>query len=321
MLLRDIMQNKDDRITAAAGVIAHIDPDILLLTNIDYDHQQAALGAFAGVIESKGTDFEHQFTRKPNTGLATGLDLDQNGYLSDARDAQGYGPFSGYAGMAILSKFPIDTSGVRDFSDMLWMDFPDRTLPMQDGTLFPSAAVYDVQRLSSTAHWDVPVQSLLGQINILAFYATPPVFDGPEDRNGLRNADEIRFWSLYLGGALDAQPPDDFAILASANLDPVDGDGRSDAMIDLLAHPLIYDPQPRSAGAAANADVDHAGDPASDTVDWDSPPGNLRVDYVLPSVSWTVIDSGVYWPNTNALLGSDGNAAGRHRLVWVDIAR
>ena len=39
-----------------------------------------------------------------------------------------------------------------------------------------------------------------GRLTILAFAATAPVFDGPEDRNGLRNAAEIGLWPLLLDG-------------------------------------------------------------------------------------------------------------------------
>ena len=35
-------------------------------------------------------------------------------------------------------------------------------------------------------------------VHFLVSHPTPPVFDGPEDRNGTRNADEIRFWADYV---------------------------------------------------------------------------------------------------------------------------
>ena len=34
-------------------------------------------------------------------------------------------------------------------------------------------------------------------VHFLVSHPTPPVFDGPEDRNGPRNYDEIRFWADY----------------------------------------------------------------------------------------------------------------------------
>ena len=56
-------------------------------------------------------------------------------------------------------------------------------------------------RLSSKSHWDVPVRVGAAVIHFLVCHPTPPVFDGPEDRNGARNSDEIRFWSDYIAGA------------------------------------------------------------------------------------------------------------------------
>jgi hypothetical protein len=121
-------------------------------------------------------------------------------------------------------------------------------------------------------------------------------------------------------------------ILGDANLDPVDGQGRHMAIHGLLGHPLIQDPQPASDGAViasraqGGANIRHHAHPKFDTVDWtDTPaPGNLRVDYVLPSAGLTVTGSGVFWPGPNDplydMLRADGKDASRHRLVWVDIS-
>ena len=73
------------------------------------------------------------------------------------------------------------------------------------------------------------------------------------------------------------------------------------------------------------ANADHTGDPALDTADWrDEPgPGNLRVDYVLPSRDLIVTGSGVFWPAPDdpafRLIGSGKPASSDHRLVWIDI--
>ena len=37
-------------------------------------------------------------------------------------------------------------------------------------------------------------------MHFLVSHPTPPVFDGPEDRNGTRNHDEIRFLADYVAG-------------------------------------------------------------------------------------------------------------------------
>ena len=69
----------------------------------------------------------------------------------------------------------------------------------------------------------------------------------------------------------------------------------------------------------------HAGDPARDTADWrdDPGPGNLRVDYVLPSPALRLRAAGVFWPAPDRE-GGDLVARGqelgiRHRLVWMDL--
>ena len=331
-MLRDILSGNDKQVTAIVRVINHISPDILLLNGFDYDHEGIALNAFADLLADQDASYPYRFALRPNTGLRTGLDMDGDGKTGTPRDAQGYGRFAGQGGMAILSRYPIDKTRVKDFSAFLWVDFPNAMLPWVNGKPFPSSRAQAAQRLSTTGHWVVPIMTPDGEIDLFAFHPTPPVFDGPEDRNGKRNHDEVRFWASYLDGELATKSAGQpFVILGDANLDPQDGDGRSEAIRDLLAHPLVQDPMPRSEGAVAAAiaqggiNVRHETDPALDTVDWkDTPgPGNMRVDYVLPSVDLNVVASGVFWPEANSdaavMLGADGIGASRHRLVWVDI--
>jgi hypothetical protein len=70
-----------------------------------------------------GCALPHRFAAPPNTGRPTGVDLDGDGRSWRARDAHGYGLFSGDGGMAILSRVPI--GAVRDFSDLPWMALPE----------------------------------------------------------------------------------------------------------------------------------------------------------------------------------------------------
>jgi hypothetical protein len=42
----------------------------------------------------------------------------------------------------------------------------------------------EVFRLSSKSHWDVPIVIGRKTVHFLVSHPTPPVFDGPEDRNG-----------------------------------------------------------------------------------------------------------------------------------------
>lgn len=323
ILLADLGKGDAPRATVAARMIAAVDPDIVVLQGVDYDAGLATLAALAGEIASAGAHYPHLFALRPNTGMATGLDLDGNGRTGGARDAQGYGRFAGAAGMAILSRHRIDREAVVDLSPMLWRDLPGAIPPMVEGRPFPSAEAHAVRRLSSTAHWIVPVQVGETTLRLLTWHATPPVFDGPEDLNGRRNHDEAALWLRLLDGALDVSAPEPpFVILGDANLDPEDGDGRPEALTALLDRPGLTDTAPRSAGARAAADPGHVGDPALDTADFDDPPGNLRVDYLLASSGIEVVESGVFWPEAGSpaanALGPLGDWP-RHRVVWADL--
>lgn len=314
LLLRDLMRDDDPQIAAAVAVIAEVSPDILLLTGFDWDYQGIALNRFVARLADAGVHYGYVHAPRPNTGMATGLDIDGNGRTGDARDAQGYGRFNGESGMALLSRLPPVTPEIRDFSDFLWQDLPDALI---DGAELSSDA-RAIQRLSTTGHWDVPVRTLSGtRLSLRAFAATPPVFDGPEDRNGRRNHDETAFWLRYAEGRLPVKPaPGPFVVLGSIDLDPVDGEGRRGALDALLAR--LGDTRPRGAGGQAAANPGHRGDPALDTAEYGDPPGNLRVDYVLPSPDLTVTGAGVWWPLGPAQ--ETARQASRHRLVWVDIS-
>ncbi len=316
MLLRDLQKGEDPRIAAAIQVIVALQADVLLLTSIDYDFDQVALTALTNEVAKAGMHYPFQFSARPNTGLPTGLDLDADGYLGGPGDAQGYGRFSGEGGMAVLSRLPIRAREVRDFSDFLWRDLPDALL--FDGMI---SKAQDLQRLSSTGHWEVPIDLPDGTtLRLLAWHATPPVFDGDEDRNGRRNHDEAAFWTALLDGLLPLSPPlPPFVVLGDANLDPKDGDGLPEGILGLLQHPALQDPEPR--GTAARSDAGHTGEAAFDTADFSAKggPGGLRVDYVLPSRDLNVSAAGISWPEPTDPMAAILALASRHRPVWVDV--
>lgn len=313
-MLRDLLRGEDAQIAAVAGVIAHADADILLLQGIDHDHDGHALARLVELLAEAGVDYPYHLSLAPNTGIPTGLDLDGDGRLGRARDAQGYGRFIGQGGMAVLSRLPIGP--VQDHSAFLWRDLPD-----SQAAQVLSAEALAIQRLASVAAWDVSIITPDGPLRLLTMHATPPVFDGPEDRNGRRNEDELWFWLHQVDGwspegAQPLTPP--FVLLGVLNADPVAGEARRGALTAALSHPLLQDPAPTSAGGAEDGD-------ATDTADWREPdPGNLRASYILPSIGVEVTGSGVFWPDRadpdRALLGGgDGNGASRHRLIWVDL--
>ncbi len=319
LLLRDILAGDDPQVAAVAQVIARVSPDILVLQRVDYDYGLRALSALRDVIAASGTDYPYLFALRPNTGMQTGLDMDGDGRAGEAGDAQGYGEFAGQSGTAVLSRFPIDHSQVQDFSALLWSDLPGGIPPEISGAPFPSTEAFAVQRLSTVGHWVVPVVLENAKLDLMVFHASPPVFDGPEDRNGRRNHDELMFWKLYLDGQFGPTPESAFALIGAANLDPKDSDGRRGAIQALLDDDRLHDPLPMRTGNAEQ-DLSHAGDARLDTADWPAPgPGALRVDYVLPSSDLTVTGSGVYWPSRGTEDEELVRRATRHRLVWVDV--
>jgi hypothetical protein len=286
LLLRDIRRDTP-AITATRAILNTAKPDILLLIRIDYDARLEALTAFNSGLD---TPFPYHFALPPNSGVPTGTDLDGDGTRSSPRDAQGYGRFAGQSGMALLSRFPIAAAHAQDFTEILWRDLPDALRPETGGKVFPSAEAWAIQRLSSVGHWVVPVETPLGPVQILAAHPTPPIYDGPEDRNGKRNHDEARLWSLLLNGwkgAEIARP----ILLTEAGIDPARPDHRPEALRALLQGPL------RDVG------------PPDPTVTWGKS-GPARSTLIATSPVLSARASGTL---------SDPEAS-RHALVWVDLS-
>lgn len=273
---------------------------------------------------SNPINFDYAYWAPSNTGVASGfnLDNDNNGSTTGPNDAYGFGFFEGQYGMLLLSKHEIVEAGVRTFQEFLWKDMPKASLPDDPNTAAPndwySPAELDVVRLSSKSHWDIPVNVDGTLIHILASHPTPPVFDGPEDRNGLRNHDEIRFLADYVDPNQNYMADDNgvfgglaageaFAILGDLNADTDEGDSTGDPVgTFLLNNPLINNSLvPTGAG----------GPDADDTAEF---VGGLRVDYVLPSSNLAMKDAGIFWPGQGDQL--DALSPSDHRLVFVDVA-
>ena len=312
LMLQAIRDRDDPQVAAVVAVLKRLNADVVVLTGVDYDYGQAAIVALQADLAAAGADYPHVLALRPNAGVQTGLDLDGNGRTGEARDAQGFGRFAGAAGMAVLSRFPLGEP--RDFSGLLWRDLPGANLPpdMTD-------AARAVQLLSTSGHYDLPVTYAAGKtLHLLIWYATPPVFDGPEDRNGRRNHDEAAFWQHLLDGDLPWPKPEaPFVVLGQSNLDPVDGDGLHAAMTDLLSHPALQDPRPR--GDDLHHDPGHSGDPTLDTAFYDKGVGGLRVDVLLPQAGLTVMAAGVMWPTPGDAITATLAAASRHRPVWAEV--
>lgn len=352
-LVANLSTGDDVQAQAVAEIIQRTRPDVLLINEFDYDADGLAAAYFQTnylSVSQNGADpieYPYVFQAPSNTGIPSGFDFNNDGTIGGGDDAYGFGFFPGQFGMLVLSRYPILDHKARTFQNFLWADMPGALLPDDLTTKEPadwySPDELGVFRLSSKSHWDVPIRVGGRIIHALVSHPTPPVFDGDEDRNGLRNHDEIRFWSDYVTPGSGHYIYDDagrrggirggsFVIMGDQNADPFDGDSVNGAITQLLDNRRINDPLPSSDGGPeqaalqGDANATHVGDPAYDTADFaDANPGNLRVDYVLPSKQLKVRDAGVFWPVAADplfdLVGVFPFPSSDHRLVWVDIAR
>jgi endonuclease/exonuclease/phosphatase family metal-dependent hydrolase len=339
-ILNRLRDGKDQQAEKVASVVQTIRPDVLLINEIDHDTGGATASALNDLYFAKpqrtlsSIDYPFVYSVASNTGVDSQLDLDQNGKIREPIDAWGFGVYPGQYSMAIYSRFPINESSIRTFQTFLWKDLPGAQRPVYPKTkqAFHTDDLWNQLRLSSKNHVDVPIQIGETVIHVLACHPTPPVFDGPEDRNGCRNHDEIKFWQHYLdkpsanwivddeGTAGGLAAGQSFVIMGDLNSDSVDGDGKRQAIVELLANERLYDPQPKSKGAVADSvgkksAAKQKANPALDTAKFG---GNLRVDYVLPSRTLAKKDAGVVWPEK-----SDPSyemiTASDHRMVWVEV--
>lgn len=321
LVLQHLLKADDPPTEAAIDVIKHLNADVLLLTDIDYDYDNTALYGLQSRLRNLGLDYPDAVALRPNTGIPTGLDLDHDGALAGPRDAQAYGRFSGQAGMAILSKLPIDRSHIIDLTAFLWKDLPKADLPpdmTQDAKT--------LQRLSTSGHFIVPIIYAADHtLNLLVWSATPPVFDGPEDRNGRRNADETALWLHLLAGDLpqislttgNYPPPKmPFILMGEPNLDPKNGQGNPAFLNALMALPFLQDPEPR--GTSGGTDL-YKGDTSLDTALLPKSGIGLRLDMMLPSADIKVTEAGVLWPPDSDPLAATLTLASRHRPVWMKL--
>lgn len=334
-----------------AAVLQRVRPDIVLLNEFDHDEAGRAADLFqrdylgVGQHGQAPLAYPHRYLAPVNTGVPSGLDLDRNGRVATegrerGNDAWGYGLHPGQYGMLVLSKYPIDADSARSFRLLRWSTMPGALAPTDPATgkAFYPPEVWSRLRLSSKSHWDLPVETPLGTLHLLAAHPTPPVFDGPERRNAARNHDEIRLWAEYLspgdkpwlcddqGRCGGLAPAARFVIVGDYNADPADGGSLPGAIQQLLEHPRVLRmATPRSEGALASAAANRANDAqhgahAHDTARFGPRSGNFRVDYVLPSVGFVPLDSGVFWPRPGET-GADWLDATDHHLVWVDLTR
>jgi myo-inositol-hexaphosphate 3-phosphohydrolase len=365
-LIEDLSTPNNSQAQNVAEIVQRTNPDVVLINEFDYDPDGTAAQLFRenylSVSQNGVTpvNYPYKYVAPSNTGIASGFDLNNNGSVVTTPgepgygdDALGFGNFPGQYGMVLYSKYPIDTDNIRTFQNFVWKDMPGALLPDNPATPEPndwySAEELEAFRLSSKSHWDIPIEVNGEIVHILASHPTPPVFDGPEDRNGKRNHDEIRFWADYItpgqgsyiyddaGNFGGLAPGSRFVIKGDQNADPFDGDSTNNAILQILDNSLVNASEtPDSAGGPEQAVLDggnnlnHEGNPAFDTADFGdagTSAGNLRVDYVLPSNNLEITNAAVFWPTTTdplyRLVGDRQNAdttpSSDHSLVWADL--
>lgn len=288
------------------------------------------------------------FMAPVNTGVTSGHDLDNNGAVVTtyptprparpdgtheeptqeqrdyANDCFGFGTFPGQYGMALLvdARLKILSDEARTFRLMPWDFIPGALLPYKaDGTPWLTPDEQRDFRLSSKSHWDVPVKlPNNATIHFLCSHPTPPNFDGPEDRNGKRNYDEIRFWADYIENASyivdDTNTPGGldkrahFVILGDLNADNNEGDSYKNPIESCLltSRRLHEDNPPVSFTEIYGLDPD------------DTAMFKLRVDYILPGRTLGVLKSGVWReapldPESGARLAFPSD----HFPVWMEL--
>lgn len=359
-LLNDLVGGNDSQAKGIAEIIQRVNPDIILLNEFDWDSGEQAINSFkseylavAQAVDTTAVNYPYHYVAKSNTGTQPESEGEPDCDFNDSsvgcgvpgnandnpEDAYGFGYYPGAFGMVVLSKYPIDSSSIRTFRKFLWRDMPGHVLPAG----FYANEELDIFRVSSKSHWDIPIDVNGEIIHVLGSHPTPPVFDGPEDRNGRRNHDEIRVWDDYISRlGSDCYLVDDdgtpgclgygrrFVMMGDQNADPAAGDSFGSAILQMLVNPYVDDSfEPTSNGGEGTTTGLRA------TADF-----GLRADYVLPGKAGLNVrmDScdpadpglscGIYWPRVGdpkrALTGScsdsgPGCSSSDHRMVWLDL--
>ena len=322
---------------AAARVVQRLQPDVLVVQEIDHDYSAADEGLDLNarrwrenylVHGDEPLALPHTFAAPNNTGVLTGLDLNGDGTAAreadrgDRRhgdDAFGFGRYPGEFSMAVLSKYPIVVDEARTFQKFLWKDLPGNHLPVG----YYSEDAVTIFRLSSKSHWDLPIEVDGRRLHLLVSHPTPQGFDGDEDKNGRRNFDEIKLWAAYLdgetslyddkggrGGYVGAAP---FLIVGDLNaapphpgqaeggpFGPVPYDGKY-SIQQLLEHPRVQDSGSWTTSRGAllhKTDAPRAAGPPAYPERSTAVFGDgVRIDYLLPSRNLEIVGGGVFWPD------------------------
>lgn len=223
------------QIRNVAAIIQHNRPDILLLNEFNNDgygsketmqlfqknylkHSQS-LNSVDGNEMQEPIEYPYLESYSTNTGLKSGLDLNNNGKIDDSPDDMfGFGYYHGHYAFGLMSKYELDKENTRTFQKFLWKDMKekdgitpvsiptitansqDKRIPvgMKTGDNWFTNEEWNKIRLSSKNHVDVPIIINNKKIHLLISHPTPPAFDTITETNILRNRYEILFWKHYV---------------------------------------------------------------------------------------------------------------------------
>ena len=334
----------DEQAAAAAQVIQSVDPDVLVINELTNNFQQgkatgtsnakAFLENYLTTAQSKyvdPVDYPYTFMPKVNTGVASGLDLNNDeiidttrGDATYANDAFGFGFFPGQYGFSVFSKYPIEQDAIRTFRKFLWQDMPGGFLPTNDEYLLNlDAPETEKFRLSSKTHADVPIHVDGETVHALAAHPTPPVFDGKVGNfNGKRCHDEIRLFADYVAGAdylyddsgMRGGLAEDASYVLMGDMNAYPGSAESlFAANEFFLDNEAFNTRRRPTGPGGA----RRGNPYA-TAGFE---GGVEVDYVLPAGDLSIRSSSVVWPvesSNHHGLAAAADTASDHHLVWVD---
>ena len=299
-LLQELSNGDDPQLRNVAEIIQRVRPDVLLVNEFDFVPDQQAARLFQRNYLSvpqngaRAIEFRYRFVAPSNTGIASGQGPRQR--RSD-RDPAGLRRLR--QRLVRLRRVPGQVRHGRLLAraDRLQArpDLP--ALPLEGHARSAAAGRSrprrrprtGTRRTSSTC--SASRRRAIGtsrskldggrRVHFLVSHPTPPVFDGPEDRNGKRNHDEIRFWADYVTPGAGGYIYDDdgrrgglrrgehFVIAGDQNADPFDGDGVDHAIRQLLDNPRVNaSVTPTSPGGPqqsqlqGGANTTHQGNPA-----------------------------------------------------------
>ena len=346
----DLDGAQNPRLKRLAAIIQRVRPNVLLLSEIalDADAQNADrfVRNYLSTAQEPGLRAILYNTVMPqsNTGIHSGFDLNNDAIIrpeppeprpSDAQgnparqtqggrdygnDCFGFGTYPGQYAMALFvdPHLTIHHDEIRTFQRFLWKDLPDAQPPRyKGGDNFYTQQEWNQLRLSSKTLADIPVSLADGtSVHFIISHPTPPAFDGSEQRNKLRNHDEIRLLHSYItnepkliddSGTPGGLPEGEhFIILGDLNADPVDGSSVGMPMSTyLLGSPFL------APDHTPSSDIVIEGLDPTDTARF-----RLRVDYILPSAGIGVLRSSIwrYGHDDPAGFPSD------HFPVWAELA-